>query len=179
MLGAGLRKLCPQDSFGYAFREKKTVRESTPGGCKTGPRGVQNGLREASGRLFCATWPPRRRVWAALGALLGRFSRSSSRLGGLLGVPGLLPRPVQLGRALLGLSLPRRLCLRLCFRSRAQLWMDDVAGRSSVRVRAATLAPLLLRLLLLSAGSSAGAGAASASAGAGRARLRRRPGTTR
>ena len=47
MLGVGLRKLCPQDSFGYAFREKKAVRKSTPGGCKTGPRGVQNGLREA------------------------------------------------------------------------------------------------------------------------------------
>ena len=52
MLGVGLRKLCPLDSFGYAFREKKTVRTSTPGGCKTGPRGVQNGLREASGQLF-------------------------------------------------------------------------------------------------------------------------------
>ena len=57
MLGVGLRKLCPQDSFGYAFREKKTVRKSTPGGCKTGPRGVQNGLWKASGRLFCASWP--------------------------------------------------------------------------------------------------------------------------
>ena len=38
MLGVGLRKLCPQDSFGYAFREKKAVRKSTPGGCKTRPR---------------------------------------------------------------------------------------------------------------------------------------------
>ena len=37
VLGVCLRKLCPQDSFCYAFREKKTVRKSTPGGCKTGP----------------------------------------------------------------------------------------------------------------------------------------------
>ena len=56
MLGVGLRKLCALDSFGYAFREKKTARKSTPGGCKTGPRGFQNGFREASGRLFCAIW---------------------------------------------------------------------------------------------------------------------------
>ena len=91
MLGVALRKLCPQDSFGYAFREKKTIRKSTPGGCNTGLRGVQHGLREASGRLFCASWPPRplrSRGWAALGALLGRLWRSWSRLGGLLGRPG-------------------------------------------------------------------------------------------
>ena len=30
MLDVCLRKLCPQDSFGYAVREKKTVRKSTP-----------------------------------------------------------------------------------------------------------------------------------------------------
>ena len=52
VLGVGLRKLCSLDSFGYAFREKNSVRNSTPGGCKTGPLGVQNGFREASGRLF-------------------------------------------------------------------------------------------------------------------------------
>ena len=46
MLGVSLRKLCPLDSFGYAFREKKTVRKSTPGGCETGPRGS----KMASGR---------------------------------------------------------------------------------------------------------------------------------
>ena len=40
MLGVCLRKLCPQGSFGYAFREKKTIRKSTPGGCNTGPRGA-------------------------------------------------------------------------------------------------------------------------------------------
>ena len=48
MLGVCLRKLCPQDSFGYAYREKNTVQKSTPGGYKTGPRGLQNGLWEAS-----------------------------------------------------------------------------------------------------------------------------------
>ena len=55
MLGVGLRKLCPLDSFRDAFREKKTVRKSTPGGCNTGPRGVQNGLWKASRRLICAS----------------------------------------------------------------------------------------------------------------------------
>ena len=82
MLGVCLRKLCPQDSFGYAFREKKTVRKSTPGGCKTGPRGgpkwPPGGLRTA---LLCQlgpTWPP---IWG----------RSWGALGGsavLKGVPG-------------------------------------------------------------------------------------------
>ena len=71
MLGVGLRKLCPQDSFGYAFREKKTVRKSTPGGCKTGPRGVQNGLWKASGRFLCK--------WAQL----GRQGRSEAVFGRL------------------------------------------------------------------------------------------------
>ena len=77
MLGVGLRKLCPQDSFGYAFRRKKTVRKSTPGGCKSGPWGVQNGLREASGRLFCASW-----------AQLGRQGRSEAVFGRLWGLLG-------------------------------------------------------------------------------------------
>ena len=74
MLGVGLRKLCPLDSFGDAFREKKTVRTSTPEGCKTGPRGVQNGLWKASGRLFCASW-----------AQLGRQGRSEDVFGRLWG----------------------------------------------------------------------------------------------
>ena len=74
MLGVGLRKLCPLDSFGYAFREKKTVRKSTPGGCKSGPWGVQNGLREASGRLLCASL-----------AQLGRQGRAEAVFGWLWG----------------------------------------------------------------------------------------------
>ena len=106
MLGVGLRKLCPQDSFGYAFRTKKAVRKSTPGGCKTGPRRVQTGLREASGRLFCASWAQLGRqgrseavfgrpagrswdAWGALGAVLGASSgvpgRSWAPLGGRFG----------------------------------------------------------------------------------------------
>ena len=85
MLGVCLRKLCPQDSFGYAFREKKTVRTSTPGGCKTGPWGVQNGLREASGRLFCASWAQLRRQGRSE-AVLGRlWGRSWGALGGSWG----------------------------------------------------------------------------------------------
>ena len=73
MLGVGLRTLCPLDSFGKAFREKKTV-----------AKGPLEGLRAA---LFCQlgpTWPPtplRSRGWAALGALLGV-------LGASWGVPG-------------------------------------------------------------------------------------------
>ena len=93
MLGVGLRKLCPLDSFGYAFREKETVRKSTPEGCKIGPLEVQHGLREASGRLFCASCAQLAlgsRVWAVLGALLGRLLRSSSRLGDPLAAPGRL-----------------------------------------------------------------------------------------
>ena len=95
MLGVGLRKLCPQDSFGDAFREKKTVRKSTPRRVQNrpagGPKWPLEGLRAA---LLCQlgpTWPPRplgSRVWAALGALLGRLWRSWSRLGGLLGRAG-------------------------------------------------------------------------------------------
>ena len=108
MLGVGLRKLCPLDSFGDAFREKKTIRKSTPEGCKIGPLGVQNGLREASGRLFFASWDrlgrqgrseavvgrPWGRSWDACGALgtvLGASSgvpgRSWAPLGGHFGTP--------------------------------------------------------------------------------------------
>ena len=95
MLGVGLRKLCPLDSFGYAFREKKTVRTSTPGGCKTGPQGVQNGLREASGRLFCASWLQlghQGRSEAVVGRPWGRSWDACDALGAVLGaswgVPG-------------------------------------------------------------------------------------------
>ena len=46
MLGVGLRKLCPLDSFGKAFREKKTVRKSTPEGAKP----ARGGSKMACGR---------------------------------------------------------------------------------------------------------------------------------
>ena len=71
MLGVGLRKLCPQDSFGYACR-KKNLNENRP------PRRVQNrsaegptwlveGLRNDFFVQVGPIWPPRPlrcRLWA-------------------------------------------------------------------------------------------------------------------
>ena len=97
MLGVGLRKLCPLDSFGDAFRKKKTVRKSIPGGCKTGPRGVQNGLWKASGQLG-PTWRQGRSeaVFGRLVALLepswGPPGRAGPLLGASWGSFGDLPR---------------------------------------------------------------------------------------
>ena len=75
MLGVGLRKLCPHESFGYAFREKNGPKID-PRRVQHRPAGVQSGLREASGQLFFASWAQLGRseaVVAALGALLGRL----------------------------------------------------------------------------------------------------------
>ena len=94
MLGVGLHKLCPQDSFGYAFREKKTVRKSTPEGCKIGPLGVQNGLREASGRLFFASWDRlgrQGRSEAVVGRPWGRSWDACDALGAVLGASWCVP----------------------------------------------------------------------------------------
>ena len=94
MLGVGLRKLCPQDSFGYAFRKQKTVRKSTPGGCKSGPRRVQNGLWKASGRLFCASRAPldrQGRSKAELGRLRGRSWGVPGNLGVVMGASWAAP----------------------------------------------------------------------------------------
>ena len=91
MLGVGLRKLCPQDSFGYAFREKKTVRQSTPGGCKTGPQRVQHGLWNGSSVPIgpdLAAKAARKPSSGALGALLALLELSWG-LWPLLGRPGL------------------------------------------------------------------------------------------
>ena len=93
MLGVGLRQLCLQDSFGYAFREKKIVRKSTPGGCKTGPLGVQ--------KLICASWAQlgrQGRSEAVFGRLWGRSWDASGALGAVLGSWGVLG----CSRALLG-----------------------------------------------------------------------------
>ena len=79
-------------------KKRRIVRKSTPGGGKSGPWGVQNGLREASGRLFCASWAQLRRQGRSE-AVLGRlWGRSWGALGGswgclaaswaLLGRPG-------------------------------------------------------------------------------------------
>ena len=96
MLGVGLRKLCPQDSFGYAFREKKTVRKSTPGGCNTGgskmafgrpPGGsfvpVGPNLAAKAARKPCLGGPG-----GALGTLLALLEPSWGLLGRSWGVPG-------------------------------------------------------------------------------------------
>ena len=92
MLGVGLRKLCPQDSFGYAFRERRNlwrVQKRPVGGPKLSP----GGLRTALLCQLCPTSPPGpfgSRVWAALGAL-----------GALLAARGAVLKPLGL---LLGLS---------------------------------------------------------------------------
>ena len=106
MLGEGLRKLCPHESFGYAFREKKTVRKSTPEGAKPGHGGVQNCLGRPPGGSFVLAGPaaeaarklcvgrPWGRFWdacGALGAVLGASwgvpGRSRAPLGGHVGTP--------------------------------------------------------------------------------------------
>ena len=79
MLGVGLRKLFPLDSFGYLYENRP------PEGAKPSPRGVQNGLREASGRLFCASWAQLRRQGRSE-AVFGRlWGRSWGALGGSWG----------------------------------------------------------------------------------------------
>ena len=88
MLGVCLRKLCPQDSFGYAFRNKKLYENGPPEGAKP----ARGGSKMACGSGFFVqvgpTWPPRplgSRLWAALGALLepswGLLGRSWGVLG--------------------------------------------------------------------------------------------------
>ena len=71
MLAVCLRKLCPQDSFGYAFRTKKTARTSAPEGGNR-PARNQNGLREACGELLYTSC-----------AQLGRQGRSEAVFGRL------------------------------------------------------------------------------------------------
>ena len=98
MLGVCLRKLCPQGSFEHAFREKKTVRKSFPGGWKTSPRRS----KMASGRppdgsfvpvrLHLAAKAAGKPSWGgsggALGALLALLESSWVPPGPLLGPPG-------------------------------------------------------------------------------------------
>ena len=93
MLGVGLRKLCPQDSFFYVFRKEKLYENRSPEGAKPACGGPPGGLRRALLRELAPTWPPRplgSRVWAALGALLGRLWRSWNRLGASRASPGRL-----------------------------------------------------------------------------------------
>ena len=56
MLGVCLRKLCPQDSFCYAFEEKKTVRKSTPEGAQA----ARGRSKMVSGRPPDGTFVPPR-----------------------------------------------------------------------------------------------------------------------
>ena len=71
MLGVGLRKLCPLDSFGKAFQEKKTVRKSTPEGAKP----ARGGSKMACGR------PPDGVFYASVPNLAAKAARKPS-LGG-------------------------------------------------------------------------------------------------
>ena len=91
MLGVGLRKLCPLDSFGKAFQEKKTVRKSTPEGEKPARGGAKRPFWKASGRLFCAV-APNLAAQAARKPCLGGPGGACGALGAVLGatwgVPG-------------------------------------------------------------------------------------------
>ena len=72
MLGVGLRKLCPLDSFGDAFQEKKTIRKSIPRRVQNrpagGPKWPLEGLRAA---LLCYIVGPNLAAKAARKPCLG------------------------------------------------------------------------------------------------------------
>ena len=82
MLGVGLRKLCPQDSFGYAFRKKNLYENRPPEGAKP----ARGGSKMACGRppdgFFVQvgpTWTPRPSLGgsgSALGTLLALLEPS-------------------------------------------------------------------------------------------------------
>ena len=95
MLGVCLRKLCPQDSFGYAFRKKKLYENRPPEGAKPARGGVQM----VSGRPPDGSIGPNFAARAvrkpclggsggALGALLAARGAVLKPLGPLLGRPG-------------------------------------------------------------------------------------------
>ena len=98
MLGVGLRKLCPQDSFGYAFREKKLYENRPPEGAKA----ARGGSKMVSGRppdgsfvpvgpnlaAKAARKPSLGGSGGALGTLLALLEPSWGRLGRSWGVPG-------------------------------------------------------------------------------------------
>ena len=88
MLGVGLRKLCPQDSFGYAFREKKTVRQST--GSKMACEGPLDGFSVPLGPNLAAKAarkPSLGGSGGALGTLLALLELFWGLLGRSWGVP--------------------------------------------------------------------------------------------
>ena len=72
MLGVGLRKLCPQDSFGYAFREKKLSENRPPEGAKPAREGSKMAFGSRAA-LLCQLGPTRQgRSEAVFGRLWGR-----------------------------------------------------------------------------------------------------------
>ena len=81
MLGVGLRQLCLLGSFGYAFREKKIVRKSTPGGCKNRPA---RGSKMACGRPPDGSFAPVGPNLAAKAARKPSLGGSGGALGTLL-----------------------------------------------------------------------------------------------
>ena len=90
MLGVGLRKLCAQDSFGYAFREKKTVRKSTPEGAKAN----RGGSKMVSGRPPGGSFVPVGPNFAARAVRKPCLGGSGGALGAVVGPSGpLLGRP--------------------------------------------------------------------------------------
>ena len=76
MLGVGLRKLCPQDSFGYAF-PKKNVRKSTPEGAKA----ARGGSKMVSGRPPDGSFVPVGPILAAKAARKPSLGGSGALLG--------------------------------------------------------------------------------------------------
>ena len=99
MLGVGLRKLCPQGSFDYAFRERRKLYEHRP---PEGAKSARWGSKMASGRPpdgSCVPVGPNLAAKAAqkpslggsggaLGTLLALLEPSWGLLGRSWGVPG-------------------------------------------------------------------------------------------
>ena len=57
MLGVCLRKLCPQDSFGYAFRKKKLYENRPPEGAKPARERSKMACGRPPDGVFCASGP--------------------------------------------------------------------------------------------------------------------------
>ena len=90
MLGVCLRKLCPQDSFGYAFREKKAVRKSTPEGAKA----ARGGSKMVSGRPPDGSFVPVGPNFAARAVRKPCLGGSGGALGALLAARGAVLKPL-------------------------------------------------------------------------------------
>ena len=97
MLGVGLRKLCPQDCFGYAFRERNLSENRPPEGATPARGGSKMAFGRPPGGSFvpagpnlvaqAALKPCLGGPWGALGTLVTLFEpsfpgRSWAPLGG-------------------------------------------------------------------------------------------------